>query len=124
MRSKMTALAVGLLSLGAVWATVASSADYPTKPVELLCPYTAGISIDIMCRLIADISPRYMGHPIVVVNKPGAGGSLAAAEVISAQPDGYKLVAQGQGFFAITTKTQKIPFDPDDLVPLANFMAW
>ena len=123
-RNGIVALAAVLLSLGAVWATIASAADYPTKPIELLCPYTAGASIDIMARLIADIAPTYMGQPIAVVNKPGAGGSLAAAEVISAKPDGYKLVTLGQGFFAITTKTQKIPFDPDDLVPIANFMAW
>jgi tripartite-type tricarboxylate transporter receptor subunit TctC len=123
-RNGIIALAAVLLSLGAVWATIASAAEYPTRPIELLCPYTAGASIDIMARLIADIAPTYMGQPIAVVNKPGAGGSLAAAEVISAKPDGYKLVTLGQGFFAITTKTQKIPFDPDDLVPIANFMAW
>ena len=86
-RNGIVALAAVLLSLGAVWATIASAADYPTKPIELLCPYTAGASIDIMARLIADIAPTYMGQPIAVVNKPGAGGSLAAAEVISAKPD-------------------------------------
>ena len=110
--------------MGAFLSTAAFPLDYPTKPIELLCPYTAGSFIDIMARLIADIAPTYLGQPMVVVNKPGAGGSLAAAEVISAKPDGYKLVALGQGFFAITTKTQKIPFNPDDLVPIANFMAW
>jgi tripartite-type tricarboxylate transporter receptor subunit TctC len=123
-RNSAAALALALLSLGSVGVSGASAADYPTKPIELLCPYTAGASIDIMARLIADIAPTYLGQPVAVVNKPGAGGSLAAAEVISAKPDGYKLVTLGQGFFAITTKTQKIPFDPDDLVPIANFMAW
>ena len=105
-------------------AVITGAADYPVKPIELLCPYTAGASIDIMARLIADIAPTYIGQPIAVINKPGAGGSLAAAEVISAKPDGYKLVTLGQGFFAITTKTQKIPFDPNELEPIANFMAW
>lgn len=124
MRGRMISLAVAFLLLLAFSASTILAADYPTKPIELLCPYTAGSSIDIMVRLISDIAPKYLSQPIVVVNKPGAGGSIAAAEVISASPDGYKLVAQGQGFFAITTKTQKIPFDPDNLVPLANFMAW
>ncbi|MCG6533483.1 MAG: tripartite tricarboxylate transporter substrate binding protein [Syntrophales bacterium LBB04] len=124
MRNRVALPAALLFLIGAVSATFGSAADYPVKPIELLCPYTAGASIDIMARLIADIAPTYMGQPIAVVNKPGAGGSLAAAEVISAKPDGYKLVALGQGFFALTTKTQKIPFDPDELVPIANFMAW
>jgi len=124
MRKKIVVLAVGLLWLGAVLATVTLAADYPTKPIELFCPYTAGSSLDIMARLVAEIAPTYLGQPIVVINKPGAGGSLAAAEVISARPDGYKLVTQGQAYFATTVKTQKVPFDPNDLVPLANFMAW
>jgi tripartite-type tricarboxylate transporter receptor subunit TctC len=124
MRKKIVVLAVGLLWLGAVLATVTLAVDYPTKPIELLCPYTAGSSLDIMARLVADIAPTYLGQPIVVINKPGAGGSLAAAEVISAKPDGYKLVTQGQAYFATTVKTQKVPFDPNDLVPLANMMAW
>lgn len=124
MRKKIAVLAAGLLSLGAFLATAASPLDYPTKPIELYCPYTAGSSLDIMARLIAEIAPTYLSQPIVVINKPGAGGSVAAAEVISANPDGYKLVIQGQGYFATTVKTQKVPFDPYDLTPLANMMAW
>ena len=124
MRGRIALLGVVLICMGTVLPTVTFSLDYPTKPIELLCPYTAGSSIDIMARVVGDIAPTYMGQPMVVVNRPGAGGSLAAAEVISAKPDGYKLVVLGQGFFAITTKTQKVPFDPNDLVPIANFMAW
>jgi tripartite-type tricarboxylate transporter receptor subunit TctC len=59
---------------------------------------------------------------MVVVNKPGAGGSLAAGDVISSKPDGYKVLESAQVFFATTVKTQKVPFDADDVVPLANFM--
>jgi tripartite-type tricarboxylate transporter receptor subunit TctC len=78
--------------------------------------------MDILARLIADTGQKYFGQPIVVVNKPGAGGSVGAADVISSKPDGYKILESAQVFFATTTKTQKVPFDPDDLVPLANFM--
>lgn len=104
--------------------TPAYSLDYPTKPIEVLVPYTAGSSLDIMARHVADIASTYMPQPMIVVNKAGAGGSLAAAEVISAKPDGYKLTAQGEMYFATTVKTQKVPFNPEDLVPLANFMEW
>ena len=122
MRNKIIAAAMTLLSLGAVLTTVASAADYPNKPIELLCPYTPGGSFDVMSRLVAEIATKHLGQPVVVVNKPGAGGSLAAAEVIGAKADGYKLVTLANVFFATTTKTQKLPFDPNDLVPLANFM--
>ena len=61
---------------------------------------------------------------MVVVPKPGAGGSVAAADVISAKPDGYKMMMTTNFFFAMTTKTQKVPFNPYDLVPVANFIEY
>lgn len=124
MKKKYLVPAVLFLALGSMFGTMAIAADYPEKPIEIFTPYAAGSSMDIMARLIAEIAPTYMNQPLVVIAKPGAGGALAAAEVVSAKPDGYKLVVQGQMFFATTTKTQKIPFNPADLVPLANFMAF
>ncbi len=91
--------------------------------IEILCPFTAGSSSDLMSRLIADIAPKYLGQPMVVLNKPGAGGSVAAAELISSKP-GSKLFNISQFFLATTVKTQKIPFSPDDLAPLASFMEY
>jgi tripartite-type tricarboxylate transporter receptor subunit TctC len=102
----------------------AAAPAYPAKPVEIVCPYTPGSSMDIMTRLIADVGSRYMGQPIVVLNKAGAGGSIAAADIISARADGYKLVTLANLFFASTIRTQKIPFDPGDIVPVANFMEY
>lgn len=103
---------------------ISVAAGYPERPIEIFIPYAAGSSMDIMARLIAEIAPTYMNQPLVIVAKPGASGALAAAEVVSSKPDGYKLVVEGQMFFSSTTKTQNIPFDPADLVPLANFMAF
>jgi tripartite-type tricarboxylate transporter receptor subunit TctC len=60
---------------------------------------------------------------MVVVNKPGASGSIAAAEVLSSKP-GSKLFNISQFFLATTIKTQKVPFGPDDLVPLTTFMGY
>ena len=79
MRGGIALLCGALLCMGVFLPGVALSLDYPTKPVELIVPYTAGSSLDIVSRLIAEIAPTYMPQPIVVVNKPGAGGSLAAA---------------------------------------------
>jgi tripartite-type tricarboxylate transporter receptor subunit TctC len=105
-------------------AHVSSGAEFPSKTIEILLPMTPGSSIDIMSRLIADIAPTFMPQkqPMVVVNKPGAGGSLAAAEVISSKPDGHKLMASANIFFGTTVHSQKVPFDPNHLVPLAGLM--
>lgn len=122
MRNRIRMLLVALFSVILLSVQPAATQTYPTRPLEIICPYTPGSSMDILARFIADIGPKYFGQPVVVVNKPGAGGSLAAADVISSKPDGYKVLESAQVFFATTTKTQKVPFDPDDLVPLANFM--
>ncbi len=126
MRGKIVLVALAFLFVGcAPFLTgLLCAADYPTKPLEIMCPYTPGSSMDILARLIAETGQKYFGQPMVVVNKPGAAGALAAADVISAKPDGYKVVELAQVFFATTTKTQKVPFDPDNLVPLANFMEY
>ena len=98
-----------------------SAKDYPTKPVEILIPLVAGTSMDIMTRLLADRAPKYLGQPIVAVNRPGGGMSVAAAEIVSSKPDGYKIFYGTNIYFAITTKIQKIPFDPANIAPLMNF---
>jgi len=98
--------------------------EYPSQPIEIYCPYAAGSSMDITARVIADVAPKYLGQPMVVVNKAGASGSLCAAEVIRSNPDGYKLAILANLFFASTVHTQKITFDPKDLIPIANFMQY
>jgi len=114
-------MALSVLIASSVFVLPTWAAPYPTKPVEILCPYNPGSTMDLLSRLIADVSRKYLRQPVVVNNKPGAGGTLAAADVISAKPDGYKLIPLASNYFAVTVKMQKIPFDPNDLVPVANF---
>ena len=111
---------LAMVSAISIFSKPALGRDFPTKPIELVCPYAPGSSMDIVSRLVADLAPKYMKQPVVVVNKPGAGGSIAAADVISSKADGYKLVMLTNFFFATTVKTQKIPFDPNDLTPIVN----
>ena len=96
----------------------------PPQPIEIYCPYLPGSSMDMTARLIGTIASKYLSQPMVVVNKAGASGSLCAAEVIRSKPDGYKLAILANLFFATTVKTQKITFDPNDLIPIANFMEY
>jgi tripartite-type tricarboxylate transporter receptor subunit TctC len=110
------------LTVGSVLIQPAVGKGFPTKAIEIVCPYTPGSSTDIACRVVADIAPKYLKQPVVVVNKAGGAGSIAAADVIGSKPDGYKLYAGTSSFFGIVTKTQKIPFDPTLLIPLENLM--
>ena len=98
--------------------------EYPTRPIELIAPFAAGSTMDLLARMIADVAPKYLKEPMAVVNKAGAAGSLGAAEVIRSAPDGYKLITLPSGFFSTTVKSQKVPFDPNDLIPIANFIRY
>lgn len=99
-------------------------AKYPSRPVEIVCLYSAGGATDVLARLIGDTASKYLGQPVVVVNKPGAAGSIAAADVINAPPDGHKLAILATTYFGLILKTQKVPFDPGHLVPLASFLQY
>jgi tripartite-type tricarboxylate transporter receptor subunit TctC len=123
MWKKVSLLILSTLLVGSVAIQSAFGKEYPTKPVEFFCPYSPGGIADLAVRLVAEIGSKYLGQPIIAVNKTGAGGSIAAADVISSKPDGYKIVLLTNLFFATTTKTQKIPFDPNDLIPITNIMA-
>ncbi len=121
--SRRTVIIILVLLCGmGVWVSNSLGKEYPARPIEILCPYSAGSSVDIMIRLVAEAAQKYLRQPLVVINKPGAGGIVAAGEIISSKPDGYKLIELTNFFFATTTKTQKVPFNPSDIVPLANFM--
>ena len=84
-----------LCSPPAAW----SQADYPSKSVEMVCPYPAGGSSDLFTRVVADKLKEYTGQPFVVLNKPGAGTALAAGYVANAKPDGYTLYSAAAGVF-------------------------
>jgi tripartite-type tricarboxylate transporter receptor subunit TctC len=125
MRRVTAAVVLALLIFGlSVVGQSYAARDFPTRPVELIVPYTPGSTMDLLARLIANTAPKYLGQPVVVVNKPGAGGSMAGADVIGSKPDGHKLMVTTNFFFSMTTKTQKVPFNPTDLVPVANFLEY
>ena len=65
---------------------------YPTKPIKFVIPFTAGSSTDIMGRTIAERMAVSLGQPVIVENRPGAGGTIAAAAVAKSDPDGYTVL--------------------------------
>ncbi len=76
-----------------VAASAASRADtYPSRPVTILTPFAAGSVTDAAARLVGQSLQDALGQAVVIENKPGAGGLIAAATVARAQPDGYTLL--------------------------------
>lgn len=114
-------LGLSIVLVGSIFIQPVLGKEYPTKPVELLCPFPAGGSIDLYSRLVADRVSRHLGQPMIVINKPGGAGTTIAADMISSKPDGYKLGVLFNDYFSIVVKTQKIPFDPSHVIPLMTF---
>ena len=87
-------MARGLVLAGALaaWAVPAAGQDYPTRPIRIVVGFTAGGPTDIPARFIADRLATALGRPVIVENKPGAGATLAANDVMSRGRDGYDLL--------------------------------
>ena len=124
MKKKVCLLILSAVLVGSGLIQPALGQEYPTKPIELVCPFPAGGTVDMLSRSFAESASKHLGQRMVVVNKPGAGQTIGAADVVGAKPDGYKIAMLPNTYFAITVKTQKIPFDPDDLVPLGSLCEW
>lgn len=84
-------LALILVALSLAVAGIACAADYPTKPVTLINPMAPGGSHDVLGRAFASVAGKYLGQPMVVVNKPGATGMIGTLAGAQAAPDGYTL---------------------------------
>ncbi|MCL4696767.1 MAG: tripartite tricarboxylate transporter substrate binding protein [Burkholderiaceae bacterium] len=100
----MLALACSLPLAGAAQTAPAA---YPTRPIQMLIPYPAGGTTDIMARAMQEPLQKALGQTIVVENKAGASGVLAAREVARARPDGHALLFINSGIVAVTPHVQK-----------------
>lgn len=83
---------------------------FPTRPIKYICPWPAGGSTDAVIRAFAESAAKTLGQQVIVENKPGAGGMLGPAELVSAAPDGYTLSQLPHGVFRIP-HMQKTSFD-------------
>ena len=104
--------------LAAPW--VRAQGDYPAKPIRLIVPFAAGSTPDVFARVVGEKASQGLKQPIVIDNKPGAGGNLGTDLVAKAQPDGYTIGASITGPLVNNAVLyKKMPYDPfRDLAPI------
>ena len=86
--------------------------DYPARPVRLVVPSSAGGQIDTLARVISQKASESWGRPVIVENRPGAGGALGIGTVAKATPDGHTLLATAPNFIISAALQPKLPYDP------------
>lgn len=103
-----TAFAAGL----ALAAVPASAQQFPSRPVTVVVPFSAGGPTDTVARSVAAGMEKSLGQPVIVENKPGAGGTLGADNVAKAAPDGYRVLVWHIGMSTSPALYRRLPFDP------------
>ena len=96
----------------AVAATGAGAQGYPNRSVTMVVPFAAGGPTDVVARALGQAMSRTLGQAVVIENKLGAGGTLAAGHVAKAAPDGYTILIHHNGMATAPALYRKLPFDP------------
>lgn len=115
-----TFLALTFSLAGNLLSPAAFGQDFPNRPIRIIAPYVAGASTDTLARTVAQGMTQILGQSVVVENKPGAGGILAADFVAKAPADGYTIMLTSEGIMTMNpVMYKKIPYDPlKDFDPL------
>ena len=106
-------------------ALAAQAQPYPSKPIRFVSAFAPGGTTDILARILADKLREQVGQPVIVENRPGAGGNIGSDYVAKAAPDGYTLLMGASGPLAVNVSLfASMPFDPRrDFVPVVQITA-
>jgi tripartite-type tricarboxylate transporter receptor subunit TctC len=119
-RRRFLQLAAGIAALPAA-SRVATAQAYPTRPITVVIPYSAGSPTDLVARVITDRMRVLLGQSLIIENVGGAGGSIAAARVARAAPDGYTLCIGNNGSHVLSGALYALNFDLlKDFEPIAK----
>ncbi len=118
----VSTLMLGVLLLPSAWA----QEPYPTRPVTTIVPFPAGGGTDGAARVFADVISKSMGQPFIVLNKPGASGSVGASSVAKSKPDGYTIghLASTATLAECFTKYFTADYTSEELVPVAQWSGY
>jgi tripartite-type tricarboxylate transporter receptor subunit TctC len=119
-RSLIAAAAAALALPGAL---PANAQTWPTRPVSVIVPFAAGGPTDAVARLISEAMTKELGQNLIVENVGGAGGTLGAARVAAARPDGYMLLLHHIGMATSPTLYRRLPYDPMAFEPIGLITA-
>ena len=111
----------GFLAFGALAQSPAKngSLPYPTRPVQIIVPFTPGTGMDILARVVGQKLSERWGQPVIVDNRPGASGNIGTDLVVKAAPDGYTLLITANTLVMTVSLYRNVPYDPiKDLAPV------
>jgi len=98
-------------------------ASYPEKPVTFICGFPAGGAMDMTARAITEAAKKYFPKPMAVVNRPGAAGTIGAAEIIQAKTDGYTIGISAVAVLTLQPHRTKLPYgSPEDYTPILKLV--
>ncbi|MBN8964427.1 MAG: tripartite tricarboxylate transporter substrate binding protein, partial [Rhizobiales bacterium] len=128
MKTKLQSWAFGaaLALASVVGSSVTHAQNYPTKPITVIIPFAGGSASDVVSRIMLEKMSKSLGQPIIIENRPGAGGNTGTALAAKASPDGYTLVGGGSGPVGANAVLYKnLGYDPekdlDMISPFAGF---
>lgn len=104
-------LRMAALACGVLWVGMAAGQGFPNKPVRVVVPFTAGSATDILARTVGQKLGELWGQPVVIDNRPGAGGTIGAAVVAKAPGDGYTLLVHSAAQTVNASIYPNLPYD-------------
>ncbi|WP_319412603.1 tripartite tricarboxylate transporter substrate binding protein [uncultured Cohaesibacter sp.] len=114
MKTKFKTLLMGTMLIAS--ATAAGAADYPSRPIQVIVPYSAGGGTDLSARIMADVFQKlYPDSTLIIRNQPGGGGSIGTSAAINAKADGYTLGTGSQGPLALLPHYGGTDYQVDDI---------
>jgi len=112
---------VKLIRIIALWAFATALAGVArAEPIKVIVPTAPGGGTDGFFRVVVKEAAPYFSDPIVVVNVPGAGGTIGVAQMVNAPPDGHTLAAVWLGPVTVSPHTMKVPYTPNDYIPVVQ----
>ena len=112
-------IAAAAAAMSVAGGIASAQSSFPSKPVRIFVPYAAGGAVDILARTLGDVVSKQWGQPVIVENRPGAGGVIASQALAAAPPDGHTLIVVASGHATNPFLYPKIPYDTfKDFAPI------